>query len=47
MKKTSCFEWNNQANAAFLHLKRVMSTPPILAAPASKEPMLIYIAATN
>ena len=47
MKKTTCFEWTDQADEAFLQLKRVMSTPPVLTAPAAKEPMLLYIAATN
>jgi hypothetical protein len=36
-----------QADAAFLNLKRMLSTAPILAAPSPKEPMLLYIAATN
>ncbi|KAM0900234.1 hypothetical protein ACQ4PT_020788 [Festuca glaucescens] len=35
------------ADAAFRDLKRVLSTAPILASPASKEPMLMYIATTN
>ncbi|XP_073367841.1 uncharacterized protein [Aegilops tauschii subsp. strangulata] len=32
---------------AFLQLKRMLSTPPVLAAPGAREPMLLYIAATN
>ena len=32
---------------AFHELKRVLSTAPILASPLPKEPMLLYIAATN
>jgi ribonuclease HI len=47
MKKTTCFEWTDQADEAFLQLKRMMSTPPVLAAPAAKEPMFLYIAAAN
>ena len=47
MKKTKCFEWTNQADEAFLQLKQMLSTLPILAAPTAKEPMLLYIAATN
>ncbi|KAK1619251.1 hypothetical protein QYE76_024768 [Lolium multiflorum] len=35
------------ADEAFRDLKRVLSTAPILASPASMEPMLLYIAATN
>ncbi|KAM0888519.1 hypothetical protein ACQ4PT_028293 [Festuca glaucescens] len=35
------------ADGAFRDLKRMLSTTPILALPASKEPMVMYIAATN
>ncbi|KAK1619890.1 hypothetical protein QYE76_025407 [Lolium multiflorum] len=35
------------ADEAFRDLKRVLSTAPILASPASMEPMLLYIDATN
>jgi hypothetical protein len=41
------FVWTAQADAILLDLKRTLSTAPILAAPAPKEPMLLYIAATN
>src|SRR6187399_1294756 len=47
MKKTTCFEWNDQADEAFQQLKRLLSTLPVLAAPADKEPMFLYIAATS
>ena len=47
MKKTTCFEWNDKADEAFLQLKKMLTTPPVLAAPAAKEPMLLYIAATS
>ena len=43
----SKFEWNDQADEAFRDLKRVISSLPILAAPAEREPILIYIAATT
>jgi hypothetical protein len=36
-----------QADAAFKELKKMMSTPPILASLLLKEPMLLYIAVTN
>ncbi|KAK1620397.1 hypothetical protein QYE76_025914 [Lolium multiflorum] len=36
-----------RTDEAFRDLKRVLSTAPILATPASMEPMLLYIAATN
>src|SRR5215216_2688651 len=47
MKKTTCFEWTDQADGAFLQLKRTLSTLPVLAAPAAKEPMFLYITATG
>ncbi|XP_073363359.1 uncharacterized protein [Aegilops tauschii subsp. strangulata] len=47
MKKMTPFEWNDQADEAFRDLKRMLSTAPILAAPAEEEPMLLYIAATS
>src|SRR3954463_13486342 len=47
MKKTDKFSWTPQADEAFKQLKRMMSTSPVLAAPKEKEPMMLYIAATN
>ena len=47
MKKTDKFEWTPEADAAFAELKALLSTQPVLAAPISKEPMLLYIAATG
>ena len=46
MKKTTHFEWNDKANKAFLQLKKML-TPPVLAAPAAKEPMYLYIATNS
>jgi dsDNA-binding SOS-regulon protein len=48
MKKSDDkFEWTEEADAAFAHLKKVLSTPPVLVAPKEKEPLLLYIAATH
>ena len=47
MKKTTHFEWNDKADEAFLQLRKILTTPPVLAAPAAKEPMLLYIATTS
>ena len=47
MNKTEKFTWTPQADEAFKQLKRMLSTAPVLAAPAEKEPMLMYIAATT
>jgi hypothetical protein len=48
MKKSDKkFEWTEEADAAFSQLKKVLSTPPVLVAPKEREPLLLYIAATN
>ena len=47
MKKTTFFEWNHKADEAFLQLKTMLTTPPVLVAPTPKEPMPLYIAATS
>ena len=47
MKKSDKFEGNNDAEAAFEEFKALLSTQPVLAAPISKEPLLLYIAATG
>jgi hypothetical protein len=48
MKKSDDkFEWTEEADAAFSHLKKVLSTPPVLVVPKEKEPLLLYIAATH
>ncbi|KAK1667035.1 hypothetical protein QYE76_055194 [Lolium multiflorum] len=36
-----------EADAAFKELKEMLATTPILASPLEKEPMMLYIAATN
>jgi hypothetical protein len=46
IKQGEKFEWNEEAKKAFEHLKRAISTPPVLVAPREKEPLLLYIAAT-
>ena len=47
MKKSDKFEWTPEADAAFAELKALLSTQPVLVAPISKEPLLLYIAATG
>jgi uncharacterized membrane protein len=46
MKKMDHFVWSQHADEAFKDLKMALSTAPILAVPAPREPMLLYIAAT-
>ena len=45
MNKYDSFEWTPKAEVAFVELKALLSTQPVLAAPVSKEPLLLYIAA--
>jgi hypothetical protein len=47
LRKTDHFKWTEEAQAAFDDLKRRLSTSPVLVTPREKEPMLLYIAATN
>ena len=47
LKKTDKFTWSDAADAAFSKLKRAMATTPVLVYPSPKEPMLLYIAASN
>lgn len=47
LKKTDRFVWTDEANEAFEALKRQLANPPVLVAPADKEPMLLYIAANS
>jgi hypothetical protein len=45
--KTDKFTWTEEARAAFNNLKCHLSTSMVLVTPQEKEPMLLYIAATN
>jgi hypothetical protein len=47
LRKTGNFMWTEEAQGAFNDLKRRLSTSPVLITPQEKEPMLLYIAATN
>ena len=47
MKKADKFEWIQEAEAAFTDLKRVLTSPPILVAPKEREPLYLYVSATN
>jgi ribonuclease HI len=46
MKRTGKFEWTPEADKAFAELKRYLTSPPIMVAPAFREPLLLYIVAT-
>jgi hypothetical protein len=48
MKKSDDkFEWTEEADTAFMLLKKVLSTPPLLVAPKEIEPLVLYIIATH
>ena len=47
MKKSEKFEWMTEAQATFQELKALLSTQPVLAAPGSREPLLLYITTTS
>ena len=40
-------QWTPEAKEALQSLKSYLASPPILVAPVDKEPLLLYIAATN
>jgi hypothetical protein len=46
MKHTGKFEWTQEADKAFVELKRYLTSPPIMVVPTTHEPLLLYIAAT-
>lgn len=47
LKKSGPIECTPEANAALQDLKRYLASPPILVALRPREPLLLYIAATN
>jgi hypothetical protein len=46
MKRAGKFEWTPEADQAFAELKRYLTSPPIMVAPTTHEPLLLYIMAT-
>ena len=47
LKKSGPVQWTPEAEEALQSLKSYLASPPILVAPVDKEPLLLYIAATN
>ena len=45
--KSGKFTWTDKADVAFLELKRALSKASVLAPPTPREPLLMYITATN
>jgi hypothetical protein len=46
-KKSDHFTWTPEVQEALDSLKNVLKSPPILTAPTTEEPMLLYISATT
>nr|CAH66235.1 H0825G02.12 [Oryza sativa] len=46
LKKQDKFVWTQEAEEAFIALKRYLSKPPVLVAPQPNEELFLYIAAT-
>ena len=46
LKKARPMQWNEEANKAFLEMKKYLSRPPVLVAPEPQETLLLYISAT-
>jgi hypothetical protein len=47
LKKSDSFEWTSEAQSALEVLKAALQNTPVLAVPLPKEPMLLYVAASN
>jgi hypothetical protein len=47
MKKSDHFTWTPEVQEALDSIKNILKSPPILTAPTTKEPMLLYISATT
>ena len=47
LRRTKHFEWTDAATAGLNKIKAMLATNPVLAAPNTGEPMLLYIAATH
>ena len=46
MKKKGPFEWTKEADKAFQDLKRYLTSPPVMVALRSREPLVLNLAAT-
>ena len=43
LRRTEHFEWTDAATAGLEEIKAILATNPVLAAPNTGEPMLLYI----
>jgi hypothetical protein len=44
--KSGPFVWTDEAEEVFQELKRYLKSPPVMVAPKSRDPLLLYVAAT-
>jgi hypothetical protein len=47
LKKSEHFSWTLEAEEALAKLKATLSNSPILVPPTTREPLLVYVAATT
>ena len=47
MRKNPTFRWDKEADDALHALKEVLLAAPLLSTPIDKEPMLVYVAASE
>jgi predicted Rdx family selenoprotein len=47
LRGAQAFQWDDKAEEAFRDLKSYLSSPPVLVAPLTEEPLLLHIAATT
>jgi hypothetical protein len=47
LKASEKFVWSGEADAAFMQLKKFLTSPPVLTAPQKDDVLLLYIAATD
>ena len=47
LRRIEHFEWTDAATAGLDEIKAILATNPVMAAPITGEPMLLYIAATH
>ena len=47
LKKSDHYAWTDEAQEALDKVKEILANPPVLVAPAPREPLLLYLAATT
>lgn len=47
LKKADKFKWDDEASKALKELKALLTTPPVMKAPADQETLYLYISTTT